>query len=351
MNKPTHISEEMLKRFLAGELSKTEQANFDDFLAENPFEKEAIEGMQMLTNEELEQDLEELRSKMRGQTTTKLTSYRAIAASVVVLLCSIALALYFVKSPDITQAVNTKNHLDTENQVQKEEIAEVKKEETSPTETNNIENQQAMQKDKILPKEKGTANTEKPEKAFMEQEYLDADKAMGHSVPTDEKEEDAKLSETEVKIGKKEETKDDLDLRKQDKATEGLRKEAGTNQAQQMPAYNEKKESKQRAKKSGEDTRPQENRALNIAKEDSYQANPLLLQGQVIDSQSQIALANVKVSVKGQKQSSFSDSLGKFSLEIPFAERYVLVLELPGYKILEIEAKPHEQNIFYLRKK
>lgn len=352
MNKPTYISEEMLKRFLAGELSKTEQSNFDAFLAENPFEKEAIEGMQMLTNEELEQDLEELRSKIRGKASVKVFPYRAVAASVAILLCSIALALYFVKSPDITQAVNTKKNEDTQSLVQKEETTKNTKEEVNSTKLNDAENQQVIQKKKFFPEEKTEITTKKFDEALAEQEYFETEKTMQSAVPIEENKDDTKIVETEKKIVKKEETKPDLDLHSQNKPTESLRKEIAasrTEQGQQIPAHTGKKEKKQKAKKYGSPS-PQENRALNIAKEDSYQATPLQLQGQVVDAQSQTALANVKIAAKGQKKIAFSDSLGKFSLEIPFAEKYLLVLELPGYKILETEAKPSQKNVFYLKK-
>lgn len=354
MNKPTHISEETLKKFLAGELNKTEQAEFEAFLAENSFEKEAIEGIKMLSNDELKQDLQELRSKIRGKVSTKVFPYRAIAASVAVLLCSIALAWYFVKSPDITQAVDTQNYAEAQNKVQKEQTTESTKEETNPIKPNSPENPQTSQIDNLLPKKERAISSEKTEKPLMRQEYIEeAEKTMQSGTPIDDSKEEIRLAEAEKDIAQTETSKSKSDFYTQHKANEGLRKEAEisqTEQDKQVPVYNEKKEREKSSKKLRNDASPQENRALNIAKEDRFQTTPLLLQGQVMDSQSQKALANVKISVKGQKQSSFSDRSGKFSLQVPFAEKYLLVLELPKYQTLEVEAKPYEQNIFYLKK-
>jgi len=91
-----------------------------------------------------------------------------------------------------------------------------------------------------------------------------------------------------------------------------------------------------------------EKRALN--KDFSYEYKSIYLVGQIFDEQSKQALRNVKVSLKEQAISTFSDSLGKFYFEVPKSGKYQIILELPEYRSLESQAQAEKENIFYLKK-
>jgi len=130
LNKPNHISEEVLRKFLAGELSQEQLAEWKLFFEENSFEKEALEGLQMLSAEELQQDIEDLKSKIEAKSNVKMPSHRANAASIAILLISLALALSFIKSLDTKQNLSFENT--SKSNIQELEVADTMKNKPHP---------------------------------------------------------------------------------------------------------------------------------------------------------------------------------------------------------------------------
>ncbi|MFN3315600.1 MAG: carboxypeptidase-like regulatory domain-containing protein, partial [Raineya sp.] len=138
----------------------------------------------------------------------------------------------------------------------------------------------------------------------------------------------------------------------QDKMIENARQEGGavqTEKSQNSSTENEQTDKKQKTKKYA--TAPQENRALNIAKDEAYQSTNIILQGQVVDAQTKKGLKNTKISLKEYPQTTQTDSLGNFSFHVPVRTKYILIVEMPDYQILETEAKPHQKNMFFLKNK
>ncbi|MFN3316392.1 MAG: hypothetical protein ACK40K_06245, partial [Raineya sp.] len=176
MNKPTHISEEQLKKFLAGELNKEQKAQYEEFLNENPFEKEAWEGLQMLSNEELEQDLNELKQKIVFKANKKVLPIRAIAASVAILLIGISLALYFAKLPDTT---NMSFESSSKTEIQTQEPKKIDAQEESYTQNDQDKSLNPTRKEEILPQtEKLETRKSTEQKSF---DISDAEKTIGMS--------------------------------------------------------------------------------------------------------------------------------------------------------------------------
>ena len=358
MNKPTHISEEALKKILSGELSKGEQAEWERFFDENPFEKEALEGLQMLSAEELEQDLKEIRGKISLRANTNIFSYRAIAASIAILLTSIALAMYFIKFPDTNLDMGgAESSTKKEIQMQEKEMLPLQKDESKIPDQNNLKNKEenyATKNDEIFPENKKIA-TRESEKSPQLQYFLDEKQTNGDISESkyEETEELKEVVSNEDKDRNKEEKKL-TELQIQDKTIENNRKESGavaqTEKPQLSPAYTEKKDKKQKTKKNAASA-PQENRALNITKEEAYQSTNIVLQGKVLDAQTQKELKSVKIYLKGYSQSTQTDSLGNFSLSVPTLTKYILILETPAYPTLEVEASPQQKNVFSLKNK
>lgn len=351
MNKKTHIPEEVLKKLLTGKLDNKQQAEWEAFFSENPFEKEAIEGLQMLSAEELNNDLQDLKQKVNPSNQTKIFSYRAIAASVAILLSCIVLALYFTKSSNLDQSLSLKKNTHEENQIQQ------KNAETAEENAGSVQNYYSRRTEttqtKELKSEKQRAEMQNPstrEDKALSLKETESEKQTNLVILDNKREEirgveksEATPTEENNQAGLAPKKSEIESIRKDDQAEQSLeRKQASS-------AYSNADDSRKKIKKYS--STPQDNRALNFSKEENYLASTIYLQGQIFDKKSKKALKDVKISIEGYNLSTQTDSLGKFLLNLPVSEKYTLKLELLGYESLNTQAKPNTQNIFYLKKK
>ncbi|MCE7990382.1 MAG: TonB family protein [Roseivirga sp.] len=108
--KHNHIEQltpELIKAYQEGSLSADEMYAVEQFLLENPFEAEALEGLEMLTTNSVDAHLDDLNARLANKLAedheTKVifwTMTRKIAASLLVLVT--AAFLFFWQEPDIT---------------------------------------------------------------------------------------------------------------------------------------------------------------------------------------------------------------------------------------------------------
>ncbi len=332
---------------MAGKLDKKQQAEWEAFFNENPFEKEAIEGLQMLSAEELENDLQELKQKINPSNQIRIFSYRAIAASVAILLSCIVLALYFTKSPEINPSMSF------EKSTPEKKLNPKAAEETTPSPQNtDLQGKEiSRNEDLLLKKQSNEIQNSRNEKPLTLKNIETENQQQLKGIIKNEEAEELIEAESSVDNKKKLEEQNLPELNR-DRIVEGNRKnnqEVQVERKQEAGAYNNKKENNPKLKRYA--TSPQESRALNTTKDDAYQAPSILLQGQVFEKKSKKALKGVKIFVEEHRLSSQTDSLGKFMLNLPISEKYTLTFELLGYESLTTQAKPNEKNTFYLKKK
>lgn len=331
---------------MAGKLDKKQQAEWEAFFDEHPFEKEAIEGLQMLSAEELENDLQELKQKIKPTNQTKIFSYRAIAASVAILLGCIVLALYFAKSPEINP------NMSFEKSISHEKLPPEAAEETTPSPQNaDLQGKEITRNEDLLLKKQSNEIQKPRNEKPLALKNIEAENQQLSGIIKNEETETLIENVSNGEHKKKLEEQNLPELSK-DRMVEGSRKENEETQIerkQEAGAYSHKKESSPKLKRYA--TTPQENRALNTTKDDAYYTPSILLQGQVLEKKSKKALKGVKIFVEEYRLSTQTDSLGKFMLNLPVSEKYTLNLELLGYESLHTQAKPNEKNTFYLKKK
>ncbi|GAB4133068.1 MAG: hypothetical protein OHK0045_14410 [Raineya sp.] len=338
---------------MAGKLNEEQKAQWEEFLQENPFEKEAWEGLQCLSAKELEQDLKDIKQKIALKTKQNPTSYRrAMAAAIAILLTSLAMAIYFIKFRSINPELSFESSSKIEKQMQNQETISENKEEAKPHQENNTattsenRDKKIAQNNENFSEKQENASPKNEEKELSALQYTEAEKMIATK---DKKDQELKeILTNEDKYIEEEKTV----LPTQDKEDKGARKEnqaAQTEKIQTLPDYEYKKDRKQKNKKSTA-AAPQENRALNVEKQEGYQIKNTLLQGQIFDANTKKELKNVSISLKGHGQTIQTDSLGNFSLNVLPLVKYILVIEKPSYQTLEVEAVPNQKNIFFLKK-
>ncbi|WP_421875022.1 TonB family protein [Marinoscillum sp.] len=91
-----NISREEMRQYLEGKLSGKQAHRVERYLLENDFAEEAMEGFEGFDQEEIDQDLDLLRSKVSGQKRREFFYY--IAASIALLLVAISSVWYFSES-------------------------------------------------------------------------------------------------------------------------------------------------------------------------------------------------------------------------------------------------------------
>lgn len=91
-----NISREEMRQYLEGKLSGKQAHRVERYLLENDFAQEAMEGFEGFDQEEIDQDLDLLRSKVSGQKRGEFLYY--IAASIALLLVAISSVWYFSES-------------------------------------------------------------------------------------------------------------------------------------------------------------------------------------------------------------------------------------------------------------
>lgn len=328
-NTPKNINEKKWETYLKGNLSASEKAEWDNYLQNNPFEAEALEGLAMLSESEREKDLNDLKKQLPHYQKNKKIGL-AVAASVIFALLSFSLAFWLLNKPEPEiMAIKTQKQ---ENQ--KEELKN-KTEIPLTTETKDKkQTEQKTQKVEVLPKEENKKNIS-PETADKE-------------IQIDTKKDDADLKEEvksaenqdinpkieEVEESNKEERKPEIG--RSDKFSAGM--ETNT----KVPITAPNKEKKHKSKK-----------IMNAGKsaENKDEAEMLIeIKGQVLDYQSKKAVEKVEIRLKNTNNKTYSDKFGNFSLQVS-EKNATLVLSKAGYLTQEVSNLTNQKLTIFLQSK
>ncbi|MDW8296432.1 MAG: hypothetical protein RMJ97_06035, partial [Raineya sp.] len=105
MAKKKDFFEEKLKQFWQKGFNEQEKAEFEQFLAENPFEQEAFEGLRHLDRQTFEKDIAELTQKLPKQEHSPVFSFRMIAASVLILGGIVGIIWWLAQSMSLENSI------------------------------------------------------------------------------------------------------------------------------------------------------------------------------------------------------------------------------------------------------
>lgn len=360
MKKLKNLSERQIKSYLADQLDEQEKADIDHFLAENPFEADAIEGLKMLGQEERERDLAILQQQLpHYQKPFFQIGWAGMAASVAFLIATIVLAVWILKNPAIDNPVALKNTPQQEN-TQKTQQTEKKSEESlKPTEENiqdkNLKNQNEKTEEKVVKAQKNDAGSQK-EDSFGENSYQaevtkqpEAEKMVETQKPivTNTEKDEAGKKELETKAEMENLPKNEVLTNKSSVPTEKFdaQKAIRTESMEEIKGNSGVRNRKQSSKKLKVADKEQKSVAYN-----KDQANTYEFSGQVLDERTQKALAGVEIEVKNQQIQIRTDSLGNYFLRSN-QNHNILLLNKNGYEKREISIQPNERKIIYLKPK
>ncbi|KOY85703.1 hypothetical protein AD998_05640 [bacterium 336/3] len=368
MKKLKNISEKQIEMYLAGKLNSSEQIQVEEFLSENPFEAEALEGLKSIGLEERERDLATLKQQLpHNQTPSFRLNWSGMAAAIVFLVSTVALSLLLLKNPQMDENVALKENT-------------IKPEATVPQKDDNETNILPSEKNKTEDKRTRTIQPESPknikknnegkvldlekedEVVTMDKNLIPEEKKMGEMkaekpIVENRREEKMEVKEIEENVTDKNNAgkvrnyfkEDALKDKKTD--IEVAKQSSTTVKSADKDNYQDKKLERKTAKKQKAKVVPnQEQRALNMSKETDLDDGYHDLSGQVLDSSTKKILGGVDVTVKNQNTQVKTDSLGFYLLRSK-ENNNILLFRKEGYEQQEIQVRPNEKRIIYLKPK
>lgn len=331
-----HIDfEKKLEKFWQKGFDEQEKADFEQFLSENPFEQEAFEGLQSLDKVAFKADITELTQKL-PQYQRKNISWRAIAASVAILLGILSIILWLSQEMSIETPIALEKSEPNLNQYQQEPKLTPQTTETQK----NIEDKQSSTKRMEIqtirpPKETNSTQRNYPDGA--ETQPLQKMK----ETPPEIKQDDASMESrkgAETNVTPKQEAREVEEI------------QSAFAEKNDKKAKQEQIEKKQRAT-----NRPQkfkadkESRAFNTEQAAGLNTSEIW-QAQVLDAVTGKPLQGVVVFLeKSPHTQLITDKEGNFSLQVPLNEKNILHLQKRGYKSLQVEIQDLLTKTFYLQ--
>jgi hypothetical protein len=332
-----HIDfEQKLEKFWQKGFDEQEKANFEQFLSENPFEQEAFEGLQSLDKATFKADIAELTQKL-PQYQRKNVSWRAIAASVAILLGILGIIVWLSQEVSIETPIALEKSEPNVNQHQQEPKLTPQ---TTEAQKNIEERQNSTQRMEIQtirpPKETSSA----------QRNYIDGTEAQPlqkiQETPPEIKQDDASIiesrKETEKNVTPKQETREVEEIQsafaekddKKVKQEQIEKKQRATNRPQKFKA-------------------DKESRAFNTEQAAGLNASEIW-QAQVLDAVTGKPLQGVVVFLEKSPHTQLTtDKEGNFSLQVPLNEKNILHLQKKGYKSLQVEIQDLLTKTFYLQ--
>jgi len=360
MKKLKHISEEQIEMYLTGKLNSSEQMQMEEFLSENPFEAEALEGFKSIGFEERERDIATLKQQLpHNQTPSFRLNWAGMAAAVVFLVSSVSLAIWLLKNPQIEENVALK-----ENTAKQETTVPQKNDENKTENVPLEENKKAESSTQTIQPDKSPKNTKSDEKESFadlkeKEEVVTTEKMF---IPEEKKIEEIK-AEKPILEKKKEEIKDkgesitdynagNSNVKQNANKDMKVETEAAKQSSTAIIKADERlyKRQERKAAKKAKVTPNQEQRALNMSKETDLDNVYYDLSGQVLDSSTQKTLSGVDVTVKNQNVQGKTDSLGNYLLRSR-ENNNILLFRKDGYEQQEIQVRPNEKRTIYLKPK
>lgn len=337
MNKnKKHIDfEQKLEKFWQKGFDKQEKANFEQFLSENPFEQEAFEGLKNLDKATFKEDIDELTQKLPHYQ-RKNISWRAIAASVAILLSILGIILWLSQEMSIeTPIALEKSEPNVNQQLQEDKLTP----QITETQKNIEEKQSSIQKMEIQtihpPKERNSVQRNYPDGA--ENQPLQ------------------KMQETSPEI-----KQDDASTENRKKAEKNITIKQEAKEVEEIQSAfaekdNKKVKQEQIEKKQRATNRPQrfktdkKSRAFNTKQAVELNASEIW-QAQVLDAATGKPLQGVIVFLEKSPHTQFiTDKEGNFSLQVCLNEKNILHLRKEGYKSLQVEIQNLLNKTFFLQ--
>ena len=367
MKKLKNISEKQIEMYLAGKLNSSEQIQIDEFLSENPFEAEALEGLKSIGAEERERDLVTLKQQLpHNQTPSFRLGWAGIAAAIVFLVSTVSLAIWLLKNPQIEENVALKENSAKQETTLPQANDEKKANDFSVENNKKVESgSQTIQPEMPKNEQQGDIlDLEKEDEVLsVEKTQTPEEKKMGEikeekPIIENKKEEKMEGKEIEESLDKNNAGKIRNDFKgevlKDKKIEQEIPRQSSTAiiKADEKEAALYKRQERKAAKKQKSKTEPnQEQRALNMSKQtdldDKYYYD---LSGQVLDSSTKKTLGGVDVTVKNQNLQIKTDSLGNYLLRSR-ENNNILLFRKDGYEQQEIQVRPNEKRTIYLKPK
>ncbi|MCU0440000.1 MAG: carboxypeptidase-like regulatory domain-containing protein [Raineya sp.] len=364
MKKLKNISEKQIEMYLSGKLNSSEQMQIEEFLSENPFEAEALEGLKSIGAEERERDLATLKQQLpHNQTPSFRLGWAGIAAAIVFLVSTVFLATWLLKNPQIEENVALKENSAKEQTTLPQTNDEKKANDFSVENSKKEEsNSQTIQPEMPKNKQKGDIlDLEKEDEVLSaEKTQTPEEKKMGEIKEekpiVENKKEEKEIGENIIDKSNEGKVRNDFkgEALKDKKIEQEIPKQSSTAiiKADEKEIAQYKRQERKAAKKQKSKTEPnQEQRALNMSKETDFgSAYYYSLSGQVLDSSTKKTLGGVDVTVKNQNLQIKTDSLGNYLLRSR-ENNNILLFRKDGYEQQEIQVSPNEKRIIYLKPK
>lgn len=295
-----HSNLDDFKRYRANKMSEAERNAFERELQKNPFEAEAFEGLQLLSDAEIDHDIAQLDKQIRTKKSHSILAYWAAAASILLLLLT-GILLHELKNKAVIPEVAQKSQQPHEKaaspiaekpaaidsvQPKNEEDAPVKLAENSKQKTKAAQNNQAKP---------ATMPTPPNEEALMKESTTDLAPISPQAVYTKAEEQPVNLQVEEALQG-------------------------------QLPGIRIR------------GTRSIRRSAAKQAFES--QMAPGLVQGRVFDKEGGFAMPGVLVVEKGSSNGTLTDENGMFTLQLTNAKDSLLIACFVGMESLEFKANP-----------
>jgi hypothetical protein len=325
--------EKKLEQFWQKGFNEQEKADFEQFLAENPFEQEAFEGLQNIDKTAFETDVAEIRRKL-PQYRKKPLSWQAIAASVAVLLGILGIIVWLSQEMSMetpialqkneTQAYQTEKAFTPQN-TEKQSSYDEKQNSVQRTETNknksyDIQENQSARRENYIEGAKAEPLPEIKETKPETQPKTDAETLQDAEKNIPQKQENKEAEELQSTLIARDDKKDKQETSDKKQAV----------RPQKLRAY-------------------KENRALNIQQDEGLNSSEIW-QAKVLEATTGKPLQGVIVFLdKSPNIQIKTDAEGNFSLQVPLNEKNILHLQKEGYKSLQVEIQNLSLKTFYLK--
>jgi len=289
-----HIDESTFRRYLNDEMTNAERNAFEKELQKDPFAAEALEGFELLSTQNLEQDLNELKTRIQTPKKKKRTPYFAAAATILLLVAAGVIWMQLDKQDPVPKMTENKIEQESKTEESAEKELQVKVEKPAPIITEKEDNILTKQK----PDKPSTKEIQVPKKVTTPRFALKA------------QEEKVVVQQDEAKSAILEITDNELEL-----------DDEITYTAPTIQAKNQKR-----------------TQTLNS-----------LVQGKVISADDQLPIPGVNIIEKGTNNAVITDLDGQFKLQLNKDSSSTLVASFIGMETNEFQPYKDSSNLIRLK--
>lgn len=302
----SHIDKNTFGRYLTNQMTPAERNVFEKELQKNPFEAEALEGFEMVSSSDLQNDLRRIKAQLIPSRRKKRTTYYAAAATILLLVTAGVIWIQLAQQNPIPQMSETK--------IKSEKIQQNPAVPTSP-------------------QPKAIKETPKaPFETQAEEHFLPAEKSV-------------RLAPTEIKVAtktpalkaKRKETINNIDVR-------DVNNYETTKLANAKASFNEAEEISTQKVAAAKD-RTAFGARLNTEK---LASRSNTIRGKIISAEDKMPLPGVSVVVKGTSKGAVSAIDGTFELQLDNDSNSILVASFIGMESREFAPDTSSNNLIAL---